>query len=54
MPSLHGRDQKCIKNFGRKETGQLGSPSCKWEDNIRMHLREIRLGSCGLDSSGSG
>jgi hypothetical protein len=25
-----------------------------WEDNIRMDLREIRWGRCGLDSSGSG
>jgi len=28
----------------------LGRPTCRWEDNIRLHLR---VGSCGLDSSSS-
>jgi hypothetical protein len=32
----------------------LGRPSRRWEDGIRMDLREIGLGGCGLDSSGSG
>jgi len=27
---------------------------CRWEDNIRMDLREIEGGRCRLDSSGSG
>jgi hypothetical protein len=31
----------------------LGRPRRRWEDNIKMNLREIRFG-CGLDSSGSG
>jgi hypothetical protein len=26
----------------------------RWEDNIRIDLREIGLEGCGLDSSGSG
>jgi hypothetical protein len=26
----------------------------RWEDGIRMDLREIDLGGCGLDSTGSG
>jgi hypothetical protein len=26
----------------------------RWEDNIRMVLRKIRVGRCGLDTSGSG
>jgi len=26
----------------------------RWVDNIRMDIREIRVGDCGLDSSGSG
>jgi hypothetical protein len=30
----------------------LGRPRCRWEDRIRMNLREIGLG-CGLDSTGS-
>jgi hypothetical protein len=31
----------------------LGIPSRRWEDWIRMELREIGLG-CGLDSTSSG
>jgi hypothetical protein len=31
----------------------LKRPRHRWEDNIKMDLREIGLG-CGLDSSGSG
>jgi hypothetical protein len=30
----------------------LGRPMPGWEDNIRMDLREIRMGRCGLDASG--
>jgi hypothetical protein len=26
-------------------------PRCSWEDNIKM---DLRVGMCGLDSSGSG
>jgi len=32
----------------------LRRPGHRWDDNIRMDLREIRVGSCGLDASGSG
>jgi len=32
----------------------LGRARCRWEDNIRMVLRETRWEDCGLDSSGSG
>jgi hypothetical protein len=33
----------------------LGRPRHRWEDGIRMHLREIGLGGGGgLDSTGSG
>jgi hypothetical protein len=32
----------------------LGRPRCRWEDGIRMDLREIGLGGCGLDLTGSG
>jgi hypothetical protein len=40
----------------RKPEGRrpLGRPRCRWEDGIRMDLREIGLGGCGLDSTGSG
>jgi hypothetical protein len=32
----------------------FGRPRRKWEDNIRLDLREIRVGRCGLDAFGSG
>jgi hypothetical protein len=32
----------------------LGRSRRRWEDNIRMDLREVRVGRSGLDSSGSG
>jgi hypothetical protein len=39
--------------FGRTEGRRpLGRPRCKWEDNIKMDLREIGFGD--VDSFGSG
>jgi hypothetical protein len=32
----------------------LGRPRRRWVDGIRMDLREIGLGVCGLDSTDSG
>jgi hypothetical protein len=32
----------------------LGRPRRRWEDGIRMDLREIGLGGCGFDSTVSG
>jgi hypothetical protein len=32
----------------------LGRPGRRWEDNIRMDLREIGVGRCGPDASDSG
>jgi hypothetical protein len=32
----------------------LGRPRRWWEDGFRTDLREIGLGGCGLDSTGSG
>jgi hypothetical protein len=32
----------------------LGRPRSRWGDGIRMDLREIGLGVCGLDSTVSG
>jgi hypothetical protein len=39
-----------------EEKRLLGRPRRRWEDGIRMDLREIGLGGgvCGLDSTGSG
>jgi hypothetical protein len=43
--SSHGGEE-CIWDFGGKPEGkrQLGRPRRRWEDNIRMDLREIRWG----------
>jgi hypothetical protein len=40
----------------RKPEGRrpLGRPRRRWEDNIKMDLREVGLGGHGLDRSGSG
>jgi len=37
------RDEKCIKYFGWKPTGKrpLRRPRHRWENNIRMNLKEI-------------
>jgi hypothetical protein len=38
-----GRDEKYILYFGWKTEGRrpLGRPRRRWEDNIRMALREV-------------
>jgi hypothetical protein len=52
----HGRGEESVQGFGgkarRKET--TGKTRRRWEDGVRMDLREIGLGGCGLDSTGSG
>jgi len=53
--NTHGRDEKCIQYCGWKPEGKrpLGRRRHRWGDNIKMDLGES-VGSCGLDSSGSG
>jgi hypothetical protein len=34
--------------------GPLERPRRRWEDGIKMYVREIGWGGCGVDSSGSG
>jgi hypothetical protein len=48
--------EKTVQGFGGKAQGKepLGRPRRRWEDGIRMDLREIGWGVCGLDSIGSG
>jgi hypothetical protein len=44
--STHGRDEKCAQNFyiGKSEgKTPLRRPRLRWEDNIKMDLREIGL-----------
>jgi hypothetical protein len=49
-----GERRKVYKVLVGKPEGRrpLGRPRRRWEDGIRMDLREIGLG-CGLDSTGS-
>jgi hypothetical protein len=51
-----GEERKVYKVLVGKPEGKrpLGRPRCRWEDVIRMDLREIGLGGCGLDSTVSG
>jgi hypothetical protein len=51
-----GEKRKVYKVLvGRPEEKRpLGRPRRRWEDGIRMDLREICLGGCGLDSTVSG
>jgi hypothetical protein len=51
-----GEERKVYKVLVRKPEGKrpLGRPKRRWEDGVRMDLREIGFGGCGLDSTGSG
>jgi hypothetical protein len=33
-------DDKCLQNFGRKMKRPLERPTRRWEDNIKMDVRE--------------
>jgi hypothetical protein len=50
-----GEERKVDKVLVGKPEGKrpLGKPRRRWEDGIRMDLRETGLGVCGLDSTGS-
>jgi hypothetical protein len=49
-------ERKVYKVLVGKPEGKrpLRRPRHRWEDGIRIHLSEIGLGVCGLDSTGSG
>jgi hypothetical protein len=51
--STQGGEERCVQDFGLEAVGKkpLGRPRRKWEDNIKMNLRD-RWGE--LDSAGSG
>jgi hypothetical protein len=51
-----GEERKVYKVLVGKPEGKrpLGRPKRRWEDGIRMDLRETSLGGCGLDSTASG
>jgi hypothetical protein len=51
-----GEERNVYKVLVGKPEGKrpLDRPRCRWEDGIRMDLRETDLGGCGLDSNVSG
>jgi hypothetical protein len=51
-----GEKRKVYKFLVGKPEGRrpLGRPRRRWEDGVRIDLREIGLGVCGLDWTGSG
>jgi hypothetical protein len=51
-----GEERKVYKVLVGKPEGKrpLGRPRRRWEDGVRMDLREIGLGGCGFDSTVSG
>jgi hypothetical protein len=51
-----GEERKVYKVLVGKPEGKrpLGRPRRRLEDEIRMYLREIGLGVCGLNSTGLG
>jgi hypothetical protein len=51
-----GEERKVYKVLVKNPEGKrpLGIPRSRWENGVRMDLRETGLGGCGLDSTGSG
>jgi hypothetical protein len=51
-----GEERKLYKVLVGKPEGKrpLGNPRRRWEDGVRMDLREIDWSECELDSTGSG
>jgi hypothetical protein len=49
-----GEGRNVYRVFGGKSGGKrpLGRPRHRWEDGIKMDLREIGWGGCGVDSPG--
>jgi len=44
--SAYGGGERCVQGFGGETEGRrpLGGPRRRWEDNIRMNLREVGCG----------
>jgi hypothetical protein len=51
-----GQERKVYNFFmgNPEEKRSLGRPRGRWNDGIRMYLRDIGWRGCGLDSTGSG
>jgi len=47
--NTYGGEERCMRGLVGKPVGRrpLGSPSHRWEDNIKMHLQEVGCG--GMD-----
>jgi hypothetical protein len=48
--SDHRRNEKYVRNFGCKFEGMraIRSPSGKWENNIKINVRDVGLEDVGL------
>jgi hypothetical protein len=44
---MHGGEEECIEDFDGKaeEKRPIGRPQCRWDDNIKMVLRERGWGA---------
>jgi hypothetical protein len=51
---MYGEDKRYVQGFGEEteEKRPLGRPRHRWENNIKMYLKEMEWGH-GLDWSGS-
>jgi len=50
---MHWEQERCIQGFGEDPEGKrpFGRPRHRWEDNIKVDLKEV---GCGLNQGGSG
>lgn len=37
---MHGEDEKCSQNYSWKALRLLRKPTCSWEDDIKMDIRD--------------
>jgi hypothetical protein len=46
----HGGEERCLEGFGweARKKRLLGRPRRRWEDNIKLGLREIRIDAANL------
>jgi hypothetical protein len=47
---MHGGGERHLQDFGWEAEGKrpLGRPRHRWQDNIKMDLREILMGQTGF------
>jgi hypothetical protein len=51
-----GREERCFQDVGTISEGKmpLGRLGHSWKDDIKIHLKDVGLGGCELNSYGSG